>query len=69
VWLEVFNELGASVVLYTAGTVTVPIMTYRYAFSYQTGSASAMGLVQIVVTIGVFLLLRKFGEKQSLPAL
>ncbi|MCO5733721.1 iron ABC transporter permease [Rhizobium sp. SSA_523] len=69
VWLEVFNELGASVVLYTADTVTVPIMTYRYAFSYQTGMASAAGLVQIAVTLVVFILLRRSGSRQGLMAM
>lgn len=58
VWLEVFTELGASVVLYTADTLTLPIQTYRYALNYETGSAAAFGMVQIAVTLVVFALMR-----------
>ncbi|MDQ0393533.1 ABC transporter permease [Labrys monachus] len=68
VWLEIFNELSASIVLYTARTVTLPIMTYQYAMTFENGPAAALGFVQTALTLAVFALLYRLGGQERLTA-
>lgn len=59
-WLEIFNELSASIVLYTGATKTLPIAAYQQAFGGDFGVAAAYSGLQIAVTaisLGLALLL------------
>ena len=65
-WLEIFNELSASVVLYTGATKTLPIAdcrlpiaAYQQAFGGDFGVAAAYSGMLIAVTavsLGIALL-------------
>ena len=59
-WLEIFNELSASIVLYTGATKTLPIAAYQQAFGGDFGVAAAYSGMLIAVTtvsLGLALLL------------
>jgi iron(III) transport system permease protein len=49
-WIEVFNELSASIVLYTAFTRTLPVATYLEVFSSNFGAAAALATLLIAMT-------------------
>jgi iron(III) transport system permease protein len=49
-WLEIFNELSASIVLYTGATKTLPIAAYQQALGGDFGVAAAYSGLLIAVT-------------------
>ena len=49
-WLEIFNELSASIVLYTGATKTLPIVAYQQAMGGDFGVAAAYSGLLIVIT-------------------
>jgi iron(III) transport system permease protein len=49
-WVEIFNELSASIVLYTAGTRTLPVAAYQQSLGGDVGVAAAYGTMLIAVT-------------------
>jgi iron(III) transport system permease protein len=49
-WVELFNELSASIVLYTAGTRTLPIAAYQQSLGGDVGMAAAYSAMLIGVT-------------------
>lgn len=49
-WIEVFNELSASIVLYTAFTRTMPVATYYEVFSSNFGTAAALASLLVAIT-------------------
>jgi len=49
-WLEIFNELSASIVLYTGATRTLPIAAYQQAFGGDFGIAAAYSTLLIAIT-------------------
>ena len=60
-WVEVFNELSASIVLYTGGTRTLPVAAYQQSLAGDVGMAAAYATMLITITAGalaVFTLLR-----------
>jgi len=61
-WLEVFNELSASIVLYTGATRTLPIAAFQQAFGGDIGIAAAYSSIMIAVTaLALILLVRQDG--------
>ncbi len=61
-WLEVFNELSASIVLYTGATRTLPIAAFQQAFSGDIGIAAAYSSIMILVTaLALLMLVRQDG--------
>ena len=60
-WVEVFNELSASIVLYTGKTRTLPVAAYQQSLAGDVGMAAAYATVLIAITAGalaLFTLLR-----------
>jgi iron(III) transport system permease protein len=60
-WVEVFNELSASVVLYTGGTRTLPVAAYQQSLAGDVGMAASYATMLIAITAGalaLFTLLR-----------
>jgi iron(III) transport system permease protein len=60
-WVEVFNELSASIVLYTGATRTLPIAAYQQSLAGDVGMAAAYATMLIAITAGalaIFILLR-----------
>jgi iron(III) transport system permease protein len=60
-WVEVFNELSASIVLYTGGTRTLPVAAYQQSLAGDVGMAAAYATMLIAITAGalaLFTLLR-----------
>ena len=60
-WVEVFNELSASIVLYTGGTRTLPVAAYQQSLAGDVGMAAAYATMLIGITagaLGLFTLLR-----------
>lgn len=60
-WVEVFNELSASIVLYTGGTRTLPVAAYQQSLAGDVGMAAAYATMLITITAGalaLFALLR-----------
>ncbi len=49
-WVEIFNELSASIVLYTAATRTLPIAAYQQSLGGDVGVAAAYATMLIAVT-------------------
>jgi iron(III) transport system permease protein len=49
-WLEIFNELSASIVLYTGATKTLPIAAYQQAMGGDFGVAAAYSGLLIAIT-------------------
>jgi iron(III) transport system permease protein len=49
-WLEIFNELSATIVLYTGATRTLPIAAFQQAVGGDFGLAAAYSGMLIVVT-------------------
>jgi iron(III) transport system permease protein len=63
-WVEVFNELSASIVLYTGGTRTLPIAAYQQSLAGDVGMAAAYATMLIAITavaLGLFTMLRGRG--------
>lgn len=58
VFLIVMREISASVILYGADSVTVPILTWNYLNDGSYGSASALAIVQVIAVGLVVVLLR-----------
>ena len=66
-WVEVFNELSASLVLYTGGTRTLPIAAYQQSLAGDVGMAAAYATMLIAITAGalaLFTVLRGRGDEQ-----
>ena len=60
-WVEVFNELSASIVLYTGGTRTLPIAAYQQSLAGDVGMAAAYATMLIAITavaLGLFTMFR-----------
>jgi len=60
-WVEVFNELSASIVLYTGKTRTLPVAAYQQSLAGDVGMAAAYATMLIAITAGalaLFTLLR-----------
>lgn len=51
-WVEVFNELSASIVLYTGTTRTLPIAAYQQSLAGDVGMAAAYATMLIGITAG-----------------
>jgi iron(III) transport system permease protein len=49
-WVEIFNELSASIVLYTGATRTLPIAAYQQSLGGDVGVAAAYATMLIAVT-------------------
>lgn len=49
-WIEVFNELSASIVLYTAFTRTLPVATFQEVFSGNFGAGAALAALLVAIT-------------------
>lgn len=49
-WIEVFNELSASIVLYTAFTQTLPVAAYQEVFAGNYGAGAALASLLIAIT-------------------
>jgi iron(III) transport system permease protein len=49
-WVEIFNELSASIVLYTAQTRTLPIAAYQQSLGGDVGVAAAYATMLIAIT-------------------
>ncbi len=63
-WVEVFNELSASIVLYTGGTRTLPVAAYQQSLAGDVGMAAAYATMLIGITaaaLALFTLLRGRG--------
>jgi iron(III) transport system permease protein len=59
VFLIVMREISASVILYGANSVTLPILTWSYLNDGSYGIASALAVAQVVIVGAVVLLLRR----------
>ena len=65
-WLEIFNELSATLVLYTGATRTLPIAAYQQAFGGDFGVAAVYSSLLILITaitLGLALKLGKMDEQ------
>jgi len=60
-WIEVFNELSASIVLYTAFTRTLPVATYQEVFAGNFGTAAALAAMLIMITAAALALFTWLG--------
>jgi len=49
-WVEVFNELSASIVLYTGKTRTLPVAAYQQSLAGDVGMAAAYATMLIAIT-------------------
>lgn len=66
-WLEVFNELSASIVLYTGATRTLPIAAFQQAFNGDIGIAAAYASMLVAITaVTLALVIRLGGAEQTL---
>lgn len=66
-WIEVFNELSASIVLYTAFTRTLPVATYQEVAGGYFGTAAALAAILIVMTaLALWLFMRLGGGDEDL---
>ncbi len=66
-WLEVFNELSASIVLYTGATRTLPIAAFQQAFNGDIGIAAAYAAMLVAITAGTLaVVIRLGGAEQTL---
>jgi iron(III) transport system permease protein len=52
----VFNELSASIVLYTGGTRTLPVAAYQQSLAGDVGMAAAYATMLIAITAGALAL-------------
>lgn len=66
-WVEIFNELSASIVLYTGATRTLPIAAYQQSLGGDVGMAAAYATMLIVVTAAALTLfmLASRGQKDK----
>jgi iron(III) transport system permease protein len=60
-WIEVFNELSASIVLYTAFTRTLPVATFQEVFAGNFGTAAALAAMLIMITAAALALFTWLG--------
>lgn len=64
-FVEVINELSATVVLYTARTVTMPIATYSQVIGGAYGTAAAVASLLILVTALALALFTLVGGRED----
>jgi iron(III) transport system permease protein len=60
-WVEIFNELSSSIVLYTAGTRTLPIAAYQQSLGGDVGMAAAYATMLIAITAAALLVFTLLG--------
>ncbi|TVQ30991.1 MAG: iron ABC transporter permease, partial [Geminicoccaceae bacterium] len=64
-FVEVINELSATVVLYTASTVTLPIATYSQVIGGAYGTAAAVASLLVLITAFALLLFNLLGGRED----
>jgi iron(III) transport system permease protein len=66
-WLEVFNELSASIVLYTGATRTLPIAAFQQAYNGDIGIAAAYASMLVGITAATLgIVIRLGGVERTL---
>ncbi|MBD3764515.1 MAG: iron ABC transporter permease [Rhodobacterales bacterium] len=55
-WVEILNELSASVVLYTGATRTLPIAAYQQSLGGDVGIAAAYAAMLVGITVAALIL-------------
>lgn len=73
---QVFNELTASALLFTAASSVLPVVVFNYMFDGDYSRAAALALIQISVLMAGFALIslvssrrKKTGQTKPVPAL
>jgi len=61
-WITAINELSASVILYVAGTVTMPVRIYAWVVDGYFGPASALAAILLAATGLALLLVNTLGR-------
>jgi iron(III) transport system permease protein len=64
-FVEVINELSATIVLYSGHTVTMPIATYSQVIGGAYGTAAAMASLLVLVTAGALALFNLLGGRED----
>ena len=65
-WVEIFNELSASIVLYTGATRTLPIAAYQQSLAgSDVGMAAAYAGILIAITALALVLLTRIGGQRG----
>lgn len=71
-WVEILNELSASIVLYTGATRTLPIAAYQQSLGGDVGIAAAYAAILVGITVAALVLFSLAGglrEDRGLAAL
>lgn len=64
-WVEIFNELSASIVLYTGATRTLPIAAYQQSLAGDVGMAAAYASILIAITALALVALTRIGGQRG----
>lgn len=64
-WVEIFNELSASIVLYTGATRTLPIAAYQQSLGGDVGMAAAYASMLIGITALALIVLTRIGGQRG----
>ncbi|HWI64523.1 MAG TPA: iron ABC transporter permease [Symbiobacteriaceae bacterium] len=64
-WVTTINELSSTIVLYHAGTMTMPVAVYSQVISDNFGTAAALSSILTVVTVVSLALFQRMAGKDS----
>jgi iron(III) transport system permease protein len=61
-WVEILSELSASVLLFNAQTVTLPVAIYQHVIGGAYGTAAALAALLSLATLAAITILSRFGD-------
>jgi iron(III) transport system permease protein len=64
-WVTTINELSSTIVLYHAGTITMPVAVYSQVISDNFGTAAALSSILTLVTVLSLVILQKMVGKDT----
>lgn len=64
-WVTTINELSSTIVLYHAGTITMPVAVYSQVISDNFGTAAALSSILTLVTVISLVVFQRMAGKDS----
>ena len=64
-WVTTINELSSTIILYHAGTITMPVAIYSQVISDNFGLAAALSTILTLATVVSLWLFNKLAGKDS----
>jgi iron(III) transport system permease protein len=59
IFVSIFRELGASILLYTGGNEVVSVLIYTYSEEGDTGAMAAISVIVLAINLSLVLIVRR----------